>query len=175
MNFNTLEDAVRWLKFTSSTGTYMGLIRTKEDKGYMDSCRQIHWESGTNVIFTRDVGHHLNGWWKNPDFEQCFHLSLSFFDPKTEQPAPFDKKRGWEVAKLFFGDDCRWVWVEPPFTKEGKRLEVYHYRLFTDPGWQAIKPQGEVYNTMKTPVGWKSFSEIHSKQAENYDPPLGVA
>lgn len=63
-------------------------------------------------------------------------------------------------ARLFFGEDLKKAWFEPPHSVEGKRCDVLHVRLFCDNNWQPIKPRGEVYSTELTEVGWKSFSEL---------------
>lgn len=55
----------------------------------------------------------------------------------------------------------RLLWCEPPYSEEGKKAGVYHYRLFCDENWQPIFPRGEVYSTQFTEMGWKSFSELH--------------
>jgi len=61
-----------------------------------------------------------------------------------------------------FCDDRRLLWIEPPYSPEGRRSDVHHYRLFCDEHWQPIKPRGEVYSTDFTEKGWKSFSELHA-------------
>ena len=129
---------------------------------------------GVTLIYTRDTGHHSSGWWKNPDYERCRHLSVSFFDPLTMMPDGFKRDRALDWARLMFGDDVSKLWIEPPYTIDGKLRGVHHYRLFCDAGWQPIIPRGEVYSTEFTELGWKSFSEIHGGD-HRYDPPLGPA
>ncbi len=174
-SIRTLEDAVRWLKFTCESGVYMGLIRHAIDRAYFQSCSVLLAELGITIIYTRDKGHHGNGWWKNPDYDKCYHLSIGFRDVETNEPLPFNKEKGYEIAKMFFGDDVKLTWFESAFTGVGKKFEICHYRLFVDPTWQPIKPTGEVYSKLKTPASWKSFSEIHGDKAKDFDPPLGVA
>lgn len=121
----------------------------------------INPEVSARMIYTRDIGHHSGGWWKNPAYERCVHLSVSFCVNPTDAPLPFDRKEAEKIALAFFGDDCAKAWVEPPVTPEGIKCGVYHYRLFCDEGWQPIMPHGEVYSKDDTPPRWKSFSEIH--------------
>jgi hypothetical protein len=45
---------------------------------YFWACRHQIIVQGVTLLFTRDQGHHLGGWFKNPDFERCYHLSLNF-------------------------------------------------------------------------------------------------
>lgn len=168
------EKIVAHLRLACLTGFYNGLIEAPGQKQYVQRCTGFARVDGTCMIYTRDIGYHSSGWWKNPQFEQCFHLSISFKDPLTLRPAQFNHKRAKAVAKLFFGHDLEKVWMEPPYTPEGKHNGVHHYRLFTDPGWNPIKPTGEVYSKELTEKGWKSFSELHGDNAKNFDPPQGM-
>lgn len=130
---------------------------------YFDMCRQVSSELGLMLIYTRDTGYHSSGWWKNPDYERCFHLSLSFHDPQTKSPAPRDAKITEILIDKIFGRNKSLIWSEPPHSPNGKALDVWHYRLFCDPHWRAIKPRGEVYNTELTEAGWKSFSDVQAQ------------
>jgi hypothetical protein len=104
---------------------------------------------------------HSIGWWKNPDYERCEHLSLSFrYADGTA--APHDHKLGRAWALAFFGEHARKLWVEPPYSPYGKQWDVYHYRLFVDPAWKPILPRKEVYTLEFTALGWKSWSELHA-------------
>ena len=170
-----MEKVVANLKLAALSGLYSGLIKSPTDAAYIRRCTEFDVHTGSNLLFTRDIGHHTSGWWKNPDYERCRHLSISFREPQTEWPLPFDRDRGRRWARMFFGDDTRWVWVEPPYSDIGKQLGVHHYRLFCDQGWQPLKPRGEVYSKQFTEIGWKSFSEIHGPRvASQYEGPLGT-
>lgn len=133
---------------------------------YLLGCREDHPKTGSRVLYTRDQGHHTSGWWKNPDYERCYHLSLSFFDPETGQMAPHNPKLSAAWVELFFGDHRRLLWVEPPYSPEGRQAEVWHYRLFTDPAWQPTLPRGEVYSKQFTEAGWKSYSDVQAEQTD---------
>jgi hypothetical protein len=110
----------------------------------------------TRLIYTRDTGHHTSGWWKNPDYERCYHLSLSWDDGHKTKLA-----ERW--ARAFFGSNVNLIWIEPPYSAAGKARETWHYRLFCDTGWQPIKPRGEVYDTAWTPADWRSWSDLHGE------------
>lgn len=58
-------------------------------------------EVGTRLLFSRDAGHHTSGWLKNPDYERCWHLSLSKAGPLPE----YDTERRPELRIL--GPDGR--------------------------------------------------------------------
>lgn len=170
-----IEKIVQHMKESALTGTYTGLVKTPRDELYVRNCMMSLPHQGIGLMFTRDENHHESGWWKNPDYERCLHLSVSFFDPITRQAAPFNKAHAKRLARLFFGHHLNLVWVEPPYSPEGKLRGVHHYRLFCDAGWQPIKPRGEVYSTQYTPPHWRSFSEIHGDKAKHFEPPIGVA
>lgn len=132
-------------------------------------CRHVfeHRDSAVVVLFTRDIGHHTSGWWKNPDYERCEHLSLSFVDRETGVPAPHDHKRAALWCEAFFGTYKRLLWVEPPYSEQGKARGVYHYRLFMHEDWRTpLLPRGEVYTRDFTDAGWKSFSDLHGAERE---------
>lgn len=158
-----MEKVVRHLKAASLTGFFSGIIHQPGGQAYRDRCMAMHTD-GTVLMFTRDTGHHSAGWFKNPDYERCWHLSISFRDPETGEPRPFDHAESERWTKMFFRGSTEKVWCEPPCTPEGKANGVYHYRLFCDEGWQPIKPRGEVYSRELTEKGWKSFSEIHGEK-----------
>lgn len=159
-----MERLILAMKYNAEQGIFSGIIYSPNDRVYMGMCTMRHSSSGTMLIFTRDSGHHSGGWWKNPDYERCYHLSLSFHDPGTREFLPYDKKLAAEWVKGFFGNDDKLTWCEPPCYVEGKQAGVHHYRLFCDPAWQPIKPRGEVYGRELTEIGWKSFSEIHGQE-----------
>ncbi len=146
----------RHMKRAAWAGTWNGKANTP----YFHSCRTIDTELGIIGLFTRDVGYHTSGWWKNPDFERCQHLSLSFRDPETCSLAPKNQKLTDTYIDGLFGVNKRWLWCEPPYSEDGKKCDVWHYRLFCDKGWNPIKPRGEVYGRELTEAGWLSFSDL---------------
>lgn len=131
----------------------------------MDACTASHALTGSVLIFTRDAGMHSGGWWKNPDYERCWHLSLSFRDPIAGETAPKDPKLTDEWLEAFYGEDRRFVWAEPPFSPEGQKRDAWHYRVFCNPAWQPILPRGEVYSREFTEKGWLSYSELNDAHA----------
>lgn len=143
-------------------GTYDGRLSSQKR---LDDYMALHLPTGTYLIFTRDVGMHSCGWWKNPDYERCWHLSLSFRDPDSHQPAPKDERLTREWIEVFFGHDRTLLWAEPPYSAQGKASDTWHYRLFCDPDWQPILPRGEVYSKVFTERAWKSFSELNDPDA----------
>ncbi len=135
-----------------------------EGLAIVDACRAQVEKPGliTLLAYTMDEGMHSVGWWKNPDFARCYHLSISFWYPDN-RTAPKNEKETAEWVRLFFAPNERWVWCEPAYSGIGKKRGVWHYRLFADEHWQPVYPQGEVYNTLKTEAGWLSYSELQDK------------
>ena len=138
-------------------------IRKNAEKGFFDgrtksvyfeSCRYVLEKYECILIYTKDINHHAGGWWKNPDYERCYHMSISF-------PGGMKKKYVRTIVNFLFGWDKKNIWIEPPFSEQGKKAGVWHYRLFCDENWKAIKPRREVYSKHFTKVGWKSYSELH--------------
>lgn len=127
--------------------------RTIYNQIYFAECRWWLAKFECLAILTRDTGYHTGGWWKNPDYERCWHLSLSF-------PGGRNKQDIEKILDAVFGEDKKKLWVEPPYSKTGKSLDVWHYRLFYDEQWDPIKPRGEVYSRELTKAGWKSYSEL---------------
>jgi hypothetical protein len=157
---------IDYLKKQSSTGFYDGTPRTYT---YATSCQGFHLSSGTTLMFTRDQGMHSCGWWKNPDYERCWHLSLSFHDPISRESKPKDSKLTQEWIELFFSSYKNMLWCEPPFSDTGKQLDVWHYRLFCGQFWQPIIPRKEVYTTENTEPTWKSWSELNQPEMDGIE------
>ncbi len=164
--FGSLGPLIAFARVRALRGLYNG----KTTPACMELMRQcahqlaIRPDLCAGIIFTRDAGHHSSGWWKNPDYERCWHLSISFLGMPGAIPVPFEKAEAERIAQGFFGDHARWCWVERPYSPEGKARDVWHYRLFCDPSWAPIQPRGEVYSKEATPADWRSFSEIHGYQ-----------
>jgi hypothetical protein len=161
--FTELGPLLRFAKLRALRGTYDGTVG-RRNMALIQQCAHLYAinpEASARMIYTRDAGHHSGGWFKNPDYERCLHLSISFCVNPTDAPLPFDRKQAELIARAVYGDDCAKAWVEPPCSPEGIKCEVYHYRLFCDAGWNPIVPRREVYSREDTPAGWKSFSEIH--------------
>lgn len=132
-------------------------------KHVIDACTYTHSLTRTRIIFTRDVGHHSSGWWKNPDYERCFHLSLSPFPPLVMTPghvAELDNALTVKWVRAFFGEHAPKAWWEPAYSSIGKKNSVWHFRVFVDIAWEPIAPRGEVYSRELTEAGWKSASDV---------------
>ncbi len=137
-----------------------------QSQAYMDKQRLIDWQLGVLVLLTRDTGHHSCGWWKNPDYEACLHLSLSFFEPSNHRRRrKRDRALTDAIIEVVFGPTQNLIWSEPPYSPEGKKLDVWHYRVFYDPTFAApILPRGEVYNKHFTEAGWLSWSDYRDAE-----------
>lgn len=175
MIFTNLDALVPFARRRAMRGIYDGRVN-EESALLIRACahqfEQRLRDRSVMVIFTRDVGHHTSGWWKNPDYERCWHLSLSQRDPATGESVPTDKAFFLELAEAFYGADARKCWVEGPYSPEGKARDVWHYRLFCNEAWEPILPRSEVYSKQFTEIGWKSFSEVHGMRLDEVDAPV---
>jgi hypothetical protein len=171
---------VAHMKNRAARGTWDGRRHPVTDL-YFRSCIRDHNRTGSRLIFTRDTGHHASGWFKNPDYERCLHLSMSSYDPQPAIWAPGDPPVGtgsldWKVARLwaelFFGAALPKVWIESPKSAAGKERDVWHWRLFCDERWQPILPRGEVYSLEFTEKGWKSYSQLREETGVEILSPL---
>ena len=173
------EDALHRIHRAAKSGVTRGRDRTPDERKYYRRCTHFHYRTGTVLMFTRDTGHHTSGWMKNPDYERCLHLSLSFRDVfplmspdrlgdvhtlrqlgGTYALRPFDHDLAALWVHLILGDAKKLSWEEGAFSAEGRTVGVRHWRVFCGPGWEPLKPRGEVYNTDFTEKGWKSWSEL---------------
>ena len=169
--------AIMMRKRALHSPTYDG-SPTPMNKLVLAECTWHYSADNARMILTRDSGMHSSGWWKNPDYERCWHMSLSFSHVSPlimlpEQYLPQDHKLARKWCDLIFGEAKRLLWIEPPFSDLGKKRDVYHYRLFCDPSWTPILPRGEVYSRDFTPSDWKSWSDVHG--ADNGDGEFGRA
>lgn len=125
----------------------------------------------TQIVCTFDHHYHGSGWFKNADYEQCLHVSVSFVGegdevrhvppdlgggvvmaPKLETPTDAEV---WAWAVEFFGDDgARIAWVEPAASvlDPYRMPNIVHARLYYDQSMRPFMPEGEVY-TLKPLVG----------------------
>ena len=171
MIFTNLNALVNFAKIRANVAVYNGKVNAA-NQYLIQSCKHIYKinpEVSCQIIYTRDSGHNSSGWWKNPEYERCLHLSLSFYSDITMQHLPFDKKEAEKIVQHFFGDDASKAWIEPPYSEEGKRVDSWHYRVFCDPSWTPIIPRKEVYSKDFTDAGFKSFSEIHGVALDDVD------
>lgn len=169
----TRENVAEWLRQRAMGWVHDG-SQSMMAQTYLNGCTAAYRPDGIILIFSRECGYHSSGWWKNPDYERCFHLSCSFRDPETGAHIDYDHKRAIPWIELLFGPTKNLIWTEPPYSPQGKRSQVWHYRVFYAPDWVApILPRGEVYSKDWTPAEWLSFSDLQEKlrvEAENQQP-----
>lgn len=154
----------RELRRRAKHGLFNGLSNAAAWR-YIRHCTFDDAATLTRVMFTRDIGHHTSGWLKNPDYENCWHLSTSpapnlIILPDDQRLAEPDMKTCARWVHAFYGDDARYVWAESPKTEQGKQRGVWHWRLFCDEHWQPIVPRKEVYSRDFTELGWRSASQV---------------
>ena len=110
------------------------------------------------LLLTKDKMHHSVGWWRNAEYEFCWHLSISAWErargkrhPEPED-IPADEERYWSFA--FFPSDYEKLWHEPGGTdprltpaEKMRHKHFAHLRLFLHPiTMEPFIPEGEVYD-----------------------------
>lgn len=156
-----MRQVAKMMRRRAMVSTFNG---TAPGMAYIGICTRDDGPTATRIIFTRDTGHHSSGWMKNPDYERCWHLSIStrpaIVLPGVQQLAECDKPTTLRWLQAFFGDDARYTWLESAKSLVGKQAGVMHWRLFCDAEWRPILPRGEVYSTDFTEKGWRSASQV---------------
>ncbi len=144
-----------------------GIFDGRTETVYFTHCRRVHDETGTVLILTRDIGYHSSGWFKNPDYERCFHLSVSFWDMLLKKPRPYEPALARTWCSAVYGDWTRFIWEEGPSEKTlPEHGEAHHFRVMCDPLWQPIIPRGEVYSREFIEEGWLSWSDQQYEKAK---------
>jgi hypothetical protein len=151
----------RQMRAKARTGWYVGDTETLEAYGAQ------RWTTAATtpeltvcLLLSRDKMHHSVGWWRNAEYEYCWHLSLSARDrlafaarrPSGYEELPQDEVRYW--ATLIFGEHVDKLWNEPGGTdprlepaEKRRNALIWHLRLFLDPETkQPFIPTGEVYH-----------------------------
>lgn len=102
-----------------------------------------------SLIASHDQGTHASGWWRNSDYDRCWHLSICAIHGGMYADLPDVDLRAW--SRGVFGKHLTLAWIEPPASK----LDLYrtaaasayttHVRVFLDRQGHPIQPEGEVY------------------------------
>lgn len=151
------------------SGWFVGTMATLEAFGATADLpsRTNPAEVWVRLLLTRDRSHHSSGWWRNAEYEFCWHLSISARPSADCRLAALGLKKPDEVGyvdlpkleetywgRLVFGVHADKVWHEPGGTDpsltaaEARRnRSISHLRLFLDPDtFEPFIPSGEVYD-----------------------------
>jgi hypothetical protein len=150
----------------AAKGLFLGNFDSEKQLLYIRKCTRSDPASGAKLIFSRDGGHHSSGWFKNPDYERCLHLSISplhvtgLVDVRGAPLRELDREMNRLWVNAFFGGHIDKVWAESPKSAIGKSAQVWHWRLFCDSKWEPILPRKEVYSREFIELGWRSASQV---------------
>lgn len=125
----------------------------------------------TRVLVSFDQHYHGSGWFKNSDYEQNLHVSVShpteilevhldkigqlghgpgyrYTGPRIETPSD-DEVWSWAVA--FFGEHAPKAWVEGAASvfDEYRQPNVVHARLYYNAAMVPFVPEGEPYHLVR--------------------------
>jgi len=110
---------------------------------------RVDHDQTVSILYTLDRGAHASGWWRNSEYETCFHLSIvGMHAGKYSQVADVER-RAWAIA--IFGEQVSKCWNEPPADSTDRyrtapaSVATWHTRLFVDQQLRPIIPRGEVY------------------------------
>lgn len=102
-----------------------------------------------SILYTLDRGAHASGWWRNSEYESCFHLSIVGMSEGKYSDIADIERRAWAIA--MFGEQVSKCWNEPPaswadrYRTARASVATWHTRLFVDQQLRPIIPRGEVY------------------------------
>lgn len=144
---------VKQLFRRTNRGWYIGdeksLLR---NRGFRQTPAATEPDLAVTLQVTKDRMHHSVGWWRNAEYEYCWHLSIAAWET-TARPTslPAEEERYWTHA--FFPQHFNKVWHEPggtdPRLTRQEALEkrhIIHQRVFLDPEtFEPFIPTGEVY------------------------------
>jgi len=153
------EEVAEALRAKARTGWYVGDEPSLARHSTMhDVVAATTPELLVRLRLSRDRMHHSVGWWRNAEYEYCWHLSMSAVDRLAwaaermqTETLPREEVRHW--AALIFGEHVDKLWNEPggtdPRLTAGERRRnapIWHLRLFLDPETgEPFIPKGEVY------------------------------
>lgn len=110
---------------------------------------RVDHDQSVSILYTLDRGAHASGWWRNSEYETCFHLSMvGMADGQYSEIAEVER-RAWAIA--IFGTEASKCWNEPPaswadrYRTARASVATWHTRLFVDQQLRPIIPTGEVY------------------------------
>jgi hypothetical protein len=154
-----MERLVRMLRQRALSGVHYGRVM---DLGYLRACTVEHGPTGTRLTYKRDAGHHTCGWLANEQYQRCWHLSVSFWEPPAMLYAvAYDRHLADAWVRAFFGEHCGWLWAERAASMHERWVGVRHWRLFADRDWTPLRLRGEHNRAALTRLGWQTWPALH--------------
>lgn len=152
----------------TASGWYTGDMASLERHGANEiATAETDPELTMSLLLTKDRMHHSVGWWRNAEYEYCWHLSMSAATTTdyrryltlgvtpSFQDIPQEERIYW--GRVFFGEHASKLWYEPGGTdprltkvEARERAHMHHLRLFLNPlTLQPHIPRGEVYHLVR--------------------------
>lgn len=160
-------ELVRAMAAKAMRGWYHGTLETLAAYGATEDIpsRTNPEEVWVRLLLTRDRMHHSVGWWRNAEYEYCWHLSISARPAVSARLAriglaesvgyvDLDRPEETYWGRLFFAEHAGKVWHEPGGTdprltraEAHRHSSISHLRLFLDPEtFEPFIPTGEIYD-----------------------------
>lgn len=164
-------NVARQMRAEAKRGWYTGTPITAASHVARRGVRsKVNPELAISLSLSRDKMHHSVGWWRNAEYEYCWHLSIACkaweasLSPAAWTAAAFeefprDEVRYWAWA--FYPQDTDKVWQEPGGTdprltpeEKHRHATMWHLRVFLHPEildargepFHTFIPKGEVYD-----------------------------
>lgn len=131
----------------------------------LERCTVDHGPTRTRVMLTRDAGMHSSGWLRNPEFERCFHLSLSPFPDDVHVTIPHVEATRSRI-------EAAWVrTVYREHTPVYVARAAVHGRREAAAG-RALAPV--LQPRVAAELGWRSASQVLAEDGILIESPAGV-
>lgn len=148
-------ELVRRMTRKAERGWYTGDMKSlRRYAAFAEPPGALNPELTIKLQLSKDRMHHSVGWWRNAEYEYCWHLSISAWESEGKAPVPIpaEEERYWTHA--FFPVHFNKVWHEPGGTdprltpeEKLRNRHIIHQRVFLDPeSFEPFVPQGEVYD-----------------------------
>lgn len=113
------------------------------DGFYRMECKVIDREAGLMAMLTRDCGLAREEL-PHPLLDRMLHLSLSFFDPETRAPRPFNREAAHDIVGRLWGVRALWmVWTREAVSLDGRYRKMRHFALFCGAEWKPLQSFGD--------------------------------
>ena len=169
-------EAAHWiLRYRGAPMAAPRVLDNKLGIGYFSWARGFHDATGTLLLYSREVWPPATiGEEKTEGYVYWRHLSLSFHETDLEagpnrygrmrECLPKDEETTARWIEAFFGAQKVWVICEPPSTDNGRKFDVWHYRMPCDPNWEPLARKGSQIAQIFSGAGWHPWLDLAAER-----------